>query len=120
VNVCLTNQKSVTFWTSPSTRARHPPAAELAVTQASDGGDPVGLDVSVLAGSPPPVEVELPPDFSASLVFVVDGLVLRSFLAQPDPLKWTAGADKALRSGAPQTGQLAGPGSFTPWMTSVV
>jgi hypothetical protein len=43
----------------------------------------------------------------------------RSLLAQPDPLKWMAGGANALRIGPePQSGQLSGPGSLTPWMTS--
>jgi len=43
----------------------------------------------------------------------------RSFLAQPDPLKWTAGAWIALRTGPePHTGQDAGGSAWTPWMTS--
>ena len=116
----LTSQKSVTFAMSPSTRARHPPAVELAVPQASDDADPVGFGVSVLAGSPPPLDVGVPADFSASPAFDAAGFEVRSFLAQPEPLKWIVGVDMALRSGAPQTGQLAGPGSFTPCMTSVV
>jgi hypothetical protein len=45
--------------------------------------------------------------------------VLRSFFAQPLPLKWIVGAEKALRTGlAPQTGQLVGPSAMTEWMTS--
>jgi hypothetical protein len=43
----------------------------------------------------------------------------RSFFAQPVPLKWTAGAAKALRTGPPpHDGQLVGPSAWTPWMTS--
>jgi hypothetical protein len=46
-------------------------------------------------------------------------LAPRSFFAQPDPLKWIVGAVNALRmSVLPQTGQLAGPASLTPWSTS--
>jgi hypothetical protein len=44
---------------------------------------------------------------------------LRSFLAQPVPLKWIVGAVKALRTGAaPQIGQTVGPSAVTEWMTS--
>jgi len=45
----------------------------------------------------------------------------RSFFAQPEPLKWTAGVVMALRSvpSAPQFGQNFGPGSLIPWITSV-
>jgi hypothetical protein len=43
----------------------------------------------------------------------------RSFLAQPDPLKWMAGAANALRTGPdPQSGHCSGGASLTPWMTS--
>jgi hypothetical protein len=44
---------------------------------------------------------------------------LRSFLAQPLPLKWIVGAEKALRTGdAPQIGQLSGASAVTDWRTS--
>jgi hypothetical protein len=44
---------------------------------------------------------------------------VRSFLAQPVPLKWIVGAVKALRTGAaPQIGQTVGPSAVTEWMTS--
>jgi hypothetical protein len=43
----------------------------------------------------------------------------RSFFAQPDPLKWTAGAANALRIGPdPHSGQLVGGSAWTPWITS--
>jgi hypothetical protein len=43
----------------------------------------------------------------------------RSFFAQPEPLKWTAGAANALRTGPlPQSGQLIGGSSCRPWITS--
>jgi hypothetical protein len=43
----------------------------------------------------------------------------RSFFAQPEPLKWTAGAANALRTGPlPQSGQLVGGSSCRPWITS--
>jgi hypothetical protein len=46
-------------------------------------------------------------------------LELRSFFAQPVPLKWMLGALNALRIVvAPQLGHRSGPASFTPWMTS--
>lgn len=53
-------------------------------------------------------------------VFVRDELEdERSFFAQPDPLKWIEGAEKALRTGAaPQTGHAVGPSAVTPWITS--
>jgi hypothetical protein len=46
-------------------------------------------------------------------------VVLRSFFAQPLPLKWMVGAVNALRTGeAPQIGQLDGLSAVTEWMTS--
>jgi hypothetical protein len=46
-------------------------------------------------------------------------LVLRSFFAQPVPLKWIVGAEKALRSVPTwQAGQVAGPAAWTLWITS--
>lgn len=43
----------------------------------------------------------------------------RSFLAQPEPLKWIEGAENALRTGAaPQIGHDSGPSAVTPWITS--
>ena len=43
----------------------------------------------------------------------------RSFLAQPEPLKWTAGAPIVLRTGPePQSGQEAGGSPYTPWIAS--
>ncbi len=43
----------------------------------------------------------------------------RSFLAQPDPLKWMVGGVNAFLMGPlPQTGQVVGESAWTPWMTS--
>ena len=67
--------------------------------------------------SPPPDEPSLPASFAAALAAA---LVLldapRSFFAQPDPLKWIAGAPNCLRidPSAPQLGQNSGPGSLIP------
>ena len=45
----------------------------------------------------------------------------RSFFAQPDPLKCTAGVLKPFRivPSAPHSGQKRGPWSLMPWITSV-
>ncbi len=44
---------------------------------------------------------------------------LRSFFAQPDPLKTIVGGANAFRTGdSPQIGQTVGPASCTPWITS--
>jgi hypothetical protein len=44
----------------------------------------------------------------------------RSFLAQPEPLKWIEGAENCLRivPSAPQDGQNLGPASLIPWRMS--
>jgi hypothetical protein len=49
-----------------------------------------------------------------------DEVAERSFLAQPEPLKWTAGVAQALRivPSLPQFGQNHGPESLIPWITS--
>jgi hypothetical protein len=46
----------------------------------------------------------------------------RSFFAQPEPLKWTAGRTIAFRSvpSAPQAGQKRGAAASIPWMNSVL
>jgi hypothetical protein len=48
-------------------------------------------------------------------------LVRRSFLAQPEPLKWIAGVVNAfvIVPSAPHSGQNRGPWSLIPWTTSV-
>lgn len=43
----------------------------------------------------------------------------RSFLAQPDPLKWMVGGEKAFFTGPlPHSGQAVGASSKTPWTAS--
>jgi len=89
--------------------------------------DPASEDPPPLAPSPVerPSPVEPPPSpFDAPAPARARVLLLddeRSFFAQPDPLKWTAGVVSALRSvpSAPQFGQNFGPGSLMPWITSV-
>ena len=70
--------------------------------------------------SPDVVEPESPED-ELALAFVRVPLVdERSFLAQPEPLKWMAGETSALRivPSWPQLGQKRGPASLIPWITS--
>ena len=74
--------------------------------------DPLPLSLDVEA--PSPVAFELEDDR--------DALELpRSFLAQPDPLKWIVGGANSLRivPSSPHDGQNRGPGSFRPWRMSV-
>lgn len=66
--------------------------------------------------SPPPDPVAVG---DSDVDFDEDPVELRSFFAQPDPLKTIVGGANALRTGAsPQTGHVAGPASWTPWITS--
>jgi hypothetical protein len=65
------------------------------------------------APSPEPLD-------AAAFVFALEELD-RSFFAQPEPLKWTAGGAKSFLSvsSAPQAGQNRGAGASMPWMNSV-
>jgi hypothetical protein len=88
---------------------------------ARDEPSPEPDECSLEPGEPSLEAVE-PPDSDAAAAFVFVPLELdRSFLAQPEPLKWTDGATKALRrvSSAPQAGQNFGAGASIPWMNSV-
>ena len=61
----------------------------------------------------------LPAAGAASLPTAFVGLALRrSFLAQPEPLKWTAGGESSFFMAPPHVSQAAGPGPSTPWTTS--
>lgn len=42
----------------------------------------------------------------------------RSFLAQPEPLKWTAGVESSFRIEPPHVAHASGAGPLTPWTTS--
>ena len=57
---------------------------------------------------------------SVVLLVLAAGLLERSFLAQPEPLKWIAGVDNSLRISVPQRSHRAGPGSLTPCITSTM
>jgi len=80
------------------------------------------------AAPPSPVEpVEPSPDPSPFRVledplaaFVPLDELPRSFFAQPEPLKWIAGAANCLRivPSLPHEGQKCGPGSLIPWRMS--
>jgi hypothetical protein len=85
--------------------------------------EPASPSLAVAPPSPEDEELEAPspePVAAAALVFEVLA-VERSFLAQPEPLKCTAGGTKTLRSvsSAPQVGQNRGAGASIPWMNSV-
>jgi hypothetical protein len=71
-----------------------------------------------------PDDSALDSDFDSPDAVLAAALVLeelpRSFFAQPDPLKWIAGAANCLRMdpSAPHDGQKFGPGSLIPWRMS--
>lgn len=75
-----------------------------------DGPSPPGLPGFPAGASPP--------ESAFVRAFALDE---RSFFAQPEPLKWTAGGANVLRSvsSAPHAGQNLGPGAAMPWITSV-
>jgi len=56
---------------------------------------------------------------SPSWLFDVRAAELRSFFAQPEPLKWIVGGAKPFRTGPlPHEGHCVGPAASTPWITS--
>jgi hypothetical protein len=66
---------------------------------------------------PPPVESVLEPEAPSPATFEAPGLDVarRSFLAQPDPLKWIAGVANAFLMGPPpHSGQASGGSAWTP------
>jgi hypothetical protein len=83
---------------------------------------PAVVDVEALESSVEPPEPDStfvsPPDRADAARVALDA---RSFLAQPLPLKCTAGVLKPLCSvpSAPHAGQKRGPSALIPWMTSV-
>jgi hypothetical protein len=82
-----------------------------------DADDSDELDDELESPSPPD---PAPSDDERDPAFVPELDLPRSFFAQPDPLKWIAGAANCLRieSSAPQDGQYRGPGSLIPWRMS--
>jgi hypothetical protein len=82
----------------------------------ADGAGTSAFSVDEPASEAPSAGAAASPAFAPEPDVAVER---RSFLAQPDPLKWIAGAVKALRTGPPpHEGQLVGPSAWTPWMTS--
>jgi hypothetical protein len=80
--------------------------------------EPLSLDPPLSEPLPPSAEPS-PPELDAEVDDEPAFAARRSFFAQPDPLKWIAGAANALRTGPlPQSGQLVGPASLRPWITS--
>jgi hypothetical protein len=95
-----------------------PEPDEVEPPDESPDDDPLEPDES----EPPDDEEPSPPspdDLEDAEALVIDDPP-RSFLAQPDPLKWIAGAANCLRMvpSAPHDGQNVGPGSWMPWRMS--
>jgi hypothetical protein len=84
---------------------------------------PPSLSPVLAAGASLEPEDAVPSDDDPAAAAFVRALLLedRSFFAQPEPLKWTAGVENAFVSvpSAPQLGQNRGPESLIPWITSV-
>jgi hypothetical protein len=67
----------------------------------------------------------LSPDFAVTGSFLsalaaADRASLKSFFANPLPLKTIAGVENSLRMVPPHRSQAVGPGSFMPWRTSTL
>lgn len=93
--------------------AFEPSEFEASVLELSVFGPSV-LDLSALELS----ELELSlldPLRAAAFVWL---LARRSFLAQPEPLKCTAGEESSLRIAPPHVAHASGPWPLTPWTTS--
>jgi hypothetical protein len=95
---------------------------ELEPESELDDDSPPVVDVEPPEPSPdapvPDSTFVSPPDRAEAARVALDA---RSFLAQPLPLKCTAGVLKPLCSvpSAPHAGQKRGPSALIPWMTSV-
>ena len=78
-------------------------------------------DVGVLSDPPELSDAFFPSADAAAPALAFELAVDRSFLAHPEPLKWTAGVTNAFRSvsSAPHAGQNRGAGASIPWMNSV-
>jgi hypothetical protein len=61
-----------------------------------------------------PVEASPPPASDPADDLMGPETLLRSFLAHPLPLKWTAGAAKTFDMGPPQRGHSRGPSAWMP------
>jgi hypothetical protein len=103
----------------PAASAAGPLPSDAFEERPTPSVDPPSVDppsVDPPSVDPPSVELPSPSDRDRARLAVE-----RSFLAQPDPLKCTVGATRALRrvDSAPHAGQNLGPGASIPWITSV-
>jgi hypothetical protein len=113
------------FSEPPSDPAPEPEPEPEPASRSEDAGRSEDASRSELEPDPPselapePAPVAAPSAEPAAAADADRRLVLRSFFAQPLPLKWIVGAENALRTGAaPQIAQTAGPSAVTEWMTS--
>jgi hypothetical protein len=93
----------------------------LAVSVEDDA--PASVPLGLLAAASPVLAVADVSEAAAAPAALVRAVLAddRSFLAQPEPLKCTVGAENAFVSvpSAPHAGQKRGPASLMPWMNSV-
>jgi hypothetical protein len=81
--------------------------------------DAAESDFGVAAADASPPSLVAAAGCSSDRLAALRAAAPRSFLAQPDPLKWIAGVTNPLRTGPPpQAGQVVGPSAWTPWITS--
>ncbi len=105
--------------------ARQPSPEPLAAEPEPDEAPPEDDPPEADSVEPDPVEAAPDPDepeasgLAADLAALVPPEEDRSFFAQPDPLKCTAGGAKTLRIRPPHSGHADGPWSWTPWTTSI-
>jgi hypothetical protein len=102
-------------------RSRHQPGSPFVGAVDFEGGSFVAVELGV--ASLPEVSEVAAAGVSAGFASVEPDpgfeVALRSFFAQPEPLKWTVGAEIAFLTGPlPHSGQDAGGSAWTPWMTS--
>jgi hypothetical protein len=98
---------------APSDPPSDPPAPAFSLDEPS-----VDDELSLAPGEDPSADPAEPSAPAAVAAALLDGTAVRSFLAQPEPLKWTAGALNALRIWPPQTVQTLGPSASIRWMIS--
>ena len=98
----------------PASLAGFDPSLGVDFPSSVDVDFPSSLDVDF--PSPPVASPSVPSPFEALEVFTA---ARRSLFAQPEPLKWTAGAANAFLTGPePHNGHCVGGPSWIPWMTS--
>jgi hypothetical protein len=101
---------------SCSFEAAPPPLADSVLGAEPEVDSELDAVSELLDDDSPPVSLEPLVAARLDLLLVEE----RSFLAQPLPLKWTAGAEKARVIGPPHLGHVDGPWPWTECITSIV